>query len=44
MISVKLTLTSNSNSLLTWSVNQTSTKENSLLTVFIIPPKYLLTA
>ena len=31
-----MTLSSISSALLTWSVNQTSTKENSVLTVFII--------
>ena len=36
IISVKLLLSSISSALLTWSVNQTSTKENSVLTVFII--------
>ena len=35
MISVKLTLSSISSALLTWSVNQTSTEENLILTVFI---------
>ena len=33
---VKLTLSSISSALLTWFVNQTSTEENSVLTVFII--------
>ena len=36
IISAKLTLSSISSALLAWSVNQTSTKENSVLTVFII--------
>ena len=36
IISVKVTLSSISSALLTWSVNQTSTEENSVLTVFII--------
>ena len=33
---MKLTLSSISSALLAWSVNQTSTEENSVLTVFII--------
>ena len=40
MISVKLTLSSISSALLTWSVNQTSTEENSVLTVFIIVKEF----
>ena len=36
MMCVKLTLSSISSALLTWFVNQTSTEENSVLTVFII--------
>ena len=36
IISVKLALFSISSALLTWSVNQTSTEENSALTVFFI--------
>ena len=36
MISVKLTLSSISSALTTWAVNQTLTKENSVLIVFII--------
>ena len=36
IISVKLTLSSISSALLEWSVNQTSTEENSAFTVFII--------
>ena len=36
IISVKLTLSSISSALLKWSVNQTSTKENSIAIVFII--------
>ena len=36
IISVKFTLSSISSALLHWSVNQTSTELNSLLTVFII--------
>ena len=36
IISVKLTLSWISSALLVWSVNQTSTKGNSVLTVFII--------
>ena len=36
MISVKLTLFSISSALLAWSVSQTSTEENLVLTVFII--------
>ena len=36
MISVKLTLSSISSALLAWSVNQTLTEQNSVLTVFII--------
>ena len=35
MISVKLTLSSISSAFLAWSVNQTSTEENSVLSVFI---------
>ena len=45
IISVKLTLSSISSALLVWSVKQTSTKENSVLTVFILLKnvvKYLL--
>ena len=40
IISVKLTLCSISSALLAWFVNQTSTKENSVLTVFIIVKDY----
>ena len=36
MISVKLKLSSISSALLTWSVNQASTEENPVLTVFVI--------
>ena len=36
MISLKLTLSSISRALITWSVNQNSTEENLVLTVFII--------
>ena len=36
MISVKLILSSISSAFLTWSVNQTSGEENSVLTIFII--------
>ena len=40
MISVKLTLSSISSALLTWSVNQTSTEENAVLTVSIIVKEF----
>ena len=36
MINVKFTLSSISSALLGWSVNQASTEENSVFTVFII--------
>ena len=36
IINVKFTLSSISSGLLDWSVNHTSTEENSVLTVFII--------
>ena len=39
MISVELILSSISVALLTWSLNETSTEENSVLTVFIIVKK-----
>ena len=41
MISVKLTLSSISSALLAWSLNQTSTEENSVLSVFIIVKEYV---
>ena len=40
MISVKLTLSPISSTLLTWSVNQTLTAENSVLTVLIIVKEF----
>ena len=40
MISIKLTLSSISNALLTWSVNQTSVEEHLVLTVFTIVKEY----
>ena len=39
-MSVKLTLSSILSALLTWSVKQTSTEENSVLTVLIIVKEY----
>ena len=39
MISVELILSSISVALLTWSLNETSTEKNSVLTVFIIVKK-----